>query len=127
MVGVARFELTTSSSRTKRATGLRYTPNFVVSAKVQIFCKNGVFCCDRFLQHRLRSCPVLFMAVCGMVVRYTTCEWRARFQKSGGPPKFLQQVVPHTDLVSLFFFIELQLIDCLNQFRSVISHPVGHI
>ena len=42
MVGVARFELTTSSSRTTRATGLRYTPKFVATAKVLIFYKDEV-------------------------------------------------------------------------------------
>jgi hypothetical protein len=33
-VGVARFELTTSWSQTKRDTGLRYTPNFKRGAKI---------------------------------------------------------------------------------------------
>jgi hypothetical protein len=37
-VGMARFELATSSSRTKRATGLRYIPfNFVWACKSNIF------------------------------------------------------------------------------------------
>jgi len=31
-----------------------------------------------------------------------------RFQESGGPSKFLQQVIQHMHFVPLFFFIELQ-------------------
>jgi hypothetical protein len=37
MVGMARFELATSSSRTKRATGLRYIPLNNRAAKLYIF------------------------------------------------------------------------------------------
>ncbi len=37
LVGMTRFELAASSSRTKRATGLRYIPNPFAAAKVQFF------------------------------------------------------------------------------------------
>ena len=37
-VGMARFELATSSSRTKRATGLRYIPQKSVGLSVQVKC-----------------------------------------------------------------------------------------
>jgi hypothetical protein len=41
-VGVARFELTTSSSQTRRDTGLRYTPNFLLKAQEYPFSKMRV-------------------------------------------------------------------------------------
>jgi hypothetical protein len=44
-VGVAGFEPTTSSSRTTRATGLRYTPYGKTAANLNFFTQYKTFCC----------------------------------------------------------------------------------
>jgi hypothetical protein len=53
LVGMARFELAASSSRTKRATGLRYIPFiFVWACKINFFLRLKKFFNQLFLEYK---------------------------------------------------------------------------